>query len=159
MRKRVLALVVVGVLATASAAFAAWQLYSGISGTASGTVGSATTIGAITITPDCNSADGANCTSVVPGSDGTVYAKLTNNDPNSAHYITALSASSITADNGCNTSALSFTVNSGLIGPGGSINNGGVEVAPLGTLHAASNLDPNCQNANLTISLTGTTSP
>lgn len=142
---------IVGTLAAAGTAAAAWLIFQGASGTGGGKVGTTQTItAALSLTQDYSGA------AVVPGTPGDVMANLTNNDPNAAHTLTSLSSTSITAQNGCNTSALHFAqANLPITVAHGDTMNGVI----IGQLTADSNLDPTCVGTRLDIALTGTTNP
>ncbi len=142
---------IVLMLAITGSAFAAWIVFSGVSGSGGAKVGTAQVSPALSLTPQY---DG---TQVIPGQDGTVKADIKNNDT-VAHTLTALTFGTITATPPCDTSGLSVSASNALpisVPAGGTVFD-----FPVASIHAAANLDPNCANAQIDVQFTGgTTSP
>jgi len=143
--------VLVAALAFAGAAAAAWIIYTGGSGSAQGSFGSATqTNPAVLIT------DMGNSTPVSgPGGSGTVKVQATNNNPNSAETITSETDTFTSTPADC-AAHLSTPPNSlvGTVLPIGG-NAGGVSYQ----INADSSLPQDCVNGSYTLNISVTTSP
>lgn len=155
-RKRQAATVVALMLLSASAAFAAAWFLGAFSGSAGGKVGSATTIGSITLTPNDPTAFGG--TGLVPGcsSGPCSYAAFTVNNPTTyTQTITSASqAGAIIAANGCDTSSISISAGAFV---GRSYPPGSSPDALDGFWHATGGLPAACQGTALSVALSGAT--
>lgn len=151
MNRRIFMLTIVGVLATASAAFAAWLIYTGASGTATGnfaTAGSAGT--AITMAPQGTGYDVA----VVPGGTGQgVNWTLTNNDPSQAHTVSGVTATFTTTPQDCGAHmsipAADLALFNVTVPAGGTTTVSGIHVV------ADSSLPNDCSGGTWSVQLTG----
>lgn len=157
MRKRTIVLVVIGLLATASAAFAGFVIFSGVAGSSSDQpIATAQNLGAVSISGN------GSATALDAGGTANVPVKATNNNPNAAETISTLPITFTTKDSGgvddSATCAASFSVsdsgqiNGKTIPAGGSIT-GNIMVA------LAANTPVSCAGGTYKLNFTGTTSP
>jgi hypothetical protein len=139
-------------LIIATAAFAAWFVGT-LGGSGGGKVGAAQSIGELTLTAQAGAVPPAG--RLLPGANGSLA--YTVNNPTSG-VVTIISASStgIVAVPACDTSAISF-LPAALVGQSYPPGVSGPHVVP-NALHATAALETACQNAELGVSLTGTTS-
>lgn len=156
--------VVLGIGLAAGCAFAAWVIYTGVTGTATGKFGTAPTMAALTFATDttntavpvvpCDTGSGATCTG---GTLGKIFYVVTDNNGASETWNTpgvTLTTSDDGAPDLCSThlfvqASTTFTTsyNNGTSGPQ-VINYVADPSTPLG-----------CSNATVTATFTGTTSP
>jgi hypothetical protein len=146
--RRKVATVLVLMSLSAGAAFAAAWFTGTLGGSAGGTVAGAQSIGAITLTPIGNN------TALAPGGSSDAAFDVSNPTGHTV-TVTTVNVGAITASPSCDTSAISFS-GAGIVGlsfPAGSTT--GVHVP--GAWSATSGLSAGCQNAGLTVALSGTT--
>ncbi len=132
-------------------AAAAWLIYSGITGSGSGKVGTPTTIGALTFVPI------PNTSAVIPGTPGSFDATIHNDSP-SAQTITSIAGTFTTnSDPSC---ASHFTLDSsrfvGTIFQPTPAN--GFDWHVANAIVADAGLPAVCAGADITVTVTGTTS-
>jgi hypothetical protein len=147
-RKRQAATVVALMFASAGIALAAAWFTGTLTGSGSGSVGGASSIGAITLSPSGNSG------SLTPGGSSDVAYNVSNPTGHTV-TITAVTVGAITASPSCDTSAISFNgaLLVGLSYPPGATN--GVQIS--NAFSATSGLSAGCQLASLNVALSGTT--
>jgi hypothetical protein len=155
-KRRVASVVAVLALVASGSAFAAWMIFSGVTGSGGAKADTASTVGAITLTPNYQSGDAL----LSPGSSGDVMVDLRNADTSKNVSIQTLTAASVTSDKGagCVTTGITFTPDPAAIGGGNSYGPNATRThIRIGTLSAAS-LPAGCSGAVFTVNLTGTTS-
>jgi len=148
-RRRQVVSVVALVLASGGVAFAAFQLYSGISGSGGAHYASSTTVGALTISA-CNDPE------LSPNSSVAAVCTVTNNDPSNAHQVTALSGS--VSSSGGSTCSSHTTWDPTIIGStyAAGSTNPNTTVAAWNT---NATIPASCASATVSVSASGTTSP
>jgi hypothetical protein len=146
--KRQAITVVVLLLASAGIALAAAWFTGTVTGSGSGSVGGASSIGAITLSPSGNSG------SLVPGGTSDVAYNVSNPTTHTVTIATVV-VGAITATPSCDTSAISFNgpLLVGKVYPPGTTS--GVQIPAA--FSATSALSAGCQLASLSVALSGTT--
>lgn len=154
-RRRVIITALVAALALPGAALAAWIIYSGVGGSASGSFTSTTTTqNAITVQLQGVPALAG------PGDSEQMSVVLKNADPSNAHAVTALTGTAFSSTPSDCAAHLTYTDGGGSLNPiigtsvpaGGQVNSAGV------TIHADASLPSDCVGGSYTLSFAGTTS-
>jgi hypothetical protein len=156
--RRTLVLLVGGLALTASAALAAWILYSGVDGTATGNFGSQSTQAAISIS-------GATIQSaLVAGGSSTVAGNVTDDDASSTnHHVDTVTATFTTKDSGGSddsstcASHLSFNSTASQV-VGQDFSNGASVSRTIGTVALDGSTPTSCAGGTIAMTFSGTTS-
>jgi hypothetical protein len=161
--KRKFVLLAILALTIASSAFAAWVFLTGTNGSAQGKIGTATTNAALTFTPQSNPA-GHQIHAATPGDPGDLGFSLVNNS-SGAETITSIN-SVITSSDPVNCPASNFSTNITTISNGtqsvvGWTLPGNASLMDWfpGALVVAANAPSACQNVDISVALTGNTTP
>ncbi len=154
-RRRVVVTAMLAMLALPGAAIAAFIIYNGLTGSATGSFGSASTTAALTVTQN-----GPVPNILGPGDTETMPLTATSNDPSNSHTVTSNVTGSFSSTPAVCATHLSLN-DPGFSGPGTGF--AGKTVTPLGTyngvvtIHADATIPSSCASGSYSVTLSAPT--